>query len=154
MYEDKDFFKILDLSVKDITKRVAKIDSVNTTKSVIDSNQVCSLVTSTSGGYDLTLAMYAEKPLFQVIAENMKRRAIETEDDIAIYTTEFFNILCGHVVSATNQMARTDTRFNIPQFIEGYYTVPADKCYTFHYSSNCGAFCIMTFYQYPDCKAS
>lgn len=121
MEDTINFYEILDSAVKDITKRVAKMDFTSTGVSEILGHS-SSLVTTTQGDYILTIIFHTSDVVLMGITQNMKRGAAVEEGDIAIYAAEYFNILCGHVVSAMNQKAHTAARFAIPKVIKGGYT--------------------------------
>lgn len=116
-----DLFYIVDSAVKDISKRVAKLNISNTESVKIEADDTCTLYTTTSGDYHLTIALHTDSRVLRAITENMKRSAAVSEEDIAIYPIEYFNILCGHVVTAMNNIQRTKARFDIPRIIIGPY---------------------------------
>lgn len=113
--------EITDRAVKDISKKVARMDMLNADAVPVeeDGADSCSLVTTAKGDYELTIVFCAGFRVMRAIAENMKRGESANEEDIAIYTKEFFNILCGHVVSALNRAIHASARFGIPQFLIG-----------------------------------
>lgn len=116
-----DLYDILDSAVKDITKRVAKMELINVGTSEIDADKASSLVTTTHGDYVLTIIFHTSDDVLKGITQNMKRGADVAESDIAIYAAEYFNILCGHIISAMNRRAHTAARFGIPKVIKGGY---------------------------------
>lgn len=120
-----DFYEILDHAIKDISKRVAKMDFTNASDWEMDANHSSSLVITTHGDYVLTIVFHTSDEVLHGITQNMKHGAEVKEGDIAIYAAEYFNILCGHVISAMNRSAHRDARFNVPQIIEG--ECPEDK---------------------------
>lgn len=114
-----DILEILDTAVKDISKRVAKLDMLNADSAEINTEGSSSLVSTTKGDYCLTIILYTEDRVLRAITENMKRGVAADDADIPIYTTEYFNILCGHVVSTMNNRAHTAARFTIPRIVKG-----------------------------------
>lgn len=114
-----DILEILDTAVKDISKRVAKLDMLNTDSAEINIEGASSLVSTTKGDYCLTIIFYTEDRVLRAITENMKHGATTNDADIPIYTTEYFNILCGHVISTMNNKAHTAARFTIPRIVKG-----------------------------------
>lgn len=87
----------------------------------MDTENINTLVVTAKGDYCLTIAFYAESHVLRGITENMKRGATASDTDIEIYTTEYFNILCGHVITNVNKAAHTSARFGIPKMVKGCY---------------------------------
>lgn len=114
-----DILEILDTAVKDISKKVAKLDMLNTDSAEINTEGSSSLVTTTNGDYALTIIFYTEEPVLRAITENMKRGQAANAEDIPIYTTEYFNILCGHIITNMNKKSHTSARFGVPRMVKG-----------------------------------
>lgn len=121
MEANPNILEILDTAMKNISKRVAKLDMFNSATVEIDKDKSCSFVITTKGDYCLTIVLYAGNDVLRAITENMKRGETADESDIAVYTTEYFNILCGHVISAMNNSIHASARFGVPQMVKGRY---------------------------------
>lgn len=119
---EQDFQKILDNAVRDITKRIAGIDLETAKWPQGDDNEVASLYTDTRGSYKITVVYHAETRLLRYIANKMARRPVEDPEDVEMYAKEYFNILCGNIISTINQMTKSSARFGIPQYCRGFYT--------------------------------
>lgn len=144
--------EVLDTAVKDITKRVAKFDMVPAECAVPDAGDSNSLVTTANGDYQLTIVFYAPNRVLQAITENMKRGKISDAQDIEIYTVEFFNILCGHVVTAMNNSIHASARFGIPRLVKGPYgpdgaDPPGARREDLFYQSSFGPVQVSTIFQ-------
>lgn len=141
----------MDAAVKDVSRRVAKLEMVNTDSAEIDMLDAISLVITTKGDYCLTIVFYAGSAVLRAITENMKREATTSNDEIVIYITEYFNILCGHIVTAMNRMASTSARFGIPEIVKGSYFSKEDskkeECQEFFYHCPYGTVSLGTMYK-------
>lgn len=83
------------------------------------------------GDYGLSLTLFTPTPVLLELAIGMRRGAETDEDTAAVYVTEFFNILCGRLVSSLNSTTHTSARFGIPRVmlcattlvgpVQGYY---------------------------------
>lgn len=102
---------------------VQKISAQDVSQQYMRAEEIKSLIISTQGDYCLTIVLSAEKDILRSIASNMKHGADADDSDIAIYTAEFFNILCGQIVSAINIKNHLKARFSIPQCIKGAYLI-------------------------------
>lgn len=147
MLTEQNLLEITDTAVKDISQRVAKLDMQRTEIADIDSTDSSSLVIVADGHYPLTLVLYAGKRVLRAIGEHMKREEIVDDDEISIYTTEFFNILCGHVITMLNNRSHTETRFGIPHMQNGLYSLlpPNRLMQKLFYHSCYGSVVIYTF---------
>lgn len=118
-----DIEKILDDTVRDITKRLADIELKKADWAQAGTDDVASLYTVTTGSYKITVITYAETRLLRYIAEKMARRTVDEPEDVEMYSKEYFNILCGHIISKINRQTNSSARFGIPQFRRGFYVV-------------------------------
>lgn len=116
-----DLKQIMDEATQEITQKVAGIKLEPAMANLEDNGNLRSLTAEVNGHYKLTLAYHAEDTLLRTIAEHMKRDKVDNEEEIAVYTKEFFNILCGRIVSRFNQTAKTTGRFGIPAYVKGVY---------------------------------
>lgn len=123
-----DTFNIIDKAIKDVSNKVLGLPIQNATaqdmaKQNMQAEEIRSLVISTYGDYCMTIVFSAERDILCAIARNMKHGADACDADIAIYTTEFFNILCGQIISAINMKNHVRARFGIPQVVKGAYVI-------------------------------
>lgn len=117
-----DVQQILDDAARDITKRLAGIELERAQWPQGDSSDIASLYTATTGSYSITVVYHAETRLLRYIAEKMKRRPIEDAEEVEMYAKEYFNILCGHIISKINRLTKASARFGVPNYRRGFYT--------------------------------
>lgn len=135
-------FEILNQSAVDLSKRVAQLDIELTEPFHLVPETSCSFITNTKGDYSLTIILYAENCVFESITKNMKHSDAITDGDILIYAGEFFNILCGHIITAVNNKIHAACKFSVPHLIEG--PIPSDLALveghrqSLYYRSPCG----------------
>lgn len=144
---------IADFAMKDISKRVAKLMVANSSLPSLQNSEICTLFANVFGDYSLIIALTASREFFYGATQNMMRGEPPTENDITVYMPEFFNILCGHIVTTINKTMGTSARFGVPRFIEGFFnsaapcnTTPAAEL---AYSS-CFGFAILRIYCSPE----
>lgn len=68
------------------------------------------------GDDDFAFFFRAKPRIYYAIAERMKRAPIEDVNDLEIYVKEYFNILCGNIISRINRDQKTSMRFGIPDY--------------------------------------
>lgn len=117
MFTEAKLFQILDSSVKDISRKVAKIEVANKPElKALSAARPCWIYTKTKGDYDLSFALCADYGVLEAITRNMKRGADADQDDVKLYMQEFLNILFGHIVSRMNQSIQVKVFFDVPRF--------------------------------------
>lgn len=72
-------------------------------------------------GFNSSLSMCAEKALLTQITQAMMRETEVTQRDIEDFSKEYFNILCGHIVTRLFKMTKIAARFSVPSFHTGRY---------------------------------
>ncbi len=82
---------------------------------------LCTIHTTTNGGYRIRLVFCAERKFLKLIAEHMLGEPVANEDDIKECAKEFFNVICGHIVAAIFKETHFPARFHCPSFEEGCY---------------------------------
>lgn len=82
---------------------------------------LCTIHTTTNGGYQIRLVFYADRTFLLLIAQHMLGEPVADPDDIKECAMEFFNVVCGHVVAAIFRETHAPARFHCPCFEEGYY---------------------------------
>lgn len=144
---ERNLLEITDHVVKDISRRVAHLEIQSVAAASIDIADSSSLVMNTDGNYPLTMVLYADSRVLRGITLHMKHGETFDDDEVLVYTTEFFNILCGHVITEVNNRSHTVTRFGIPQIVKGVYNLlpPARKMESLFYNSNYGPVIVQTF---------
>lgn len=151
MLTEARIFRIVDSSIKDISKRVAKIEVVSLPNmEVLPAERPWTLFAKTEGDYDLIMILSTDHKVFREISRNMKRSGDASEAEILIYMKEFFNIWCGHVISAVNQSGCLSAEFAVSELIEGHYEHSSECPAKFHgqyyYESPYGTMKLETLY--------
>lgn len=118
---DVNLKEIMDEETQQITQKMAGIQLKPVERELEDNGHLSSLSAQVDGHYTLSLVYHAEDTLLRSIAERMKRSDVANEEEVAMYTKEFFNILCGRIVSRFNNAAKTSGRFGIPKYVRGVY---------------------------------
>jgi len=78
--------------------------------------------------HDETCIFYRTQPhICRGIAEYMKQAPVGGTEDMAIYIKEYFNILCGHMISKINRETKSSMRFGIPSYYEDIAVIPDDR---------------------------
>lgn len=147
MLTERNLLEITDHVVKDISRRVAHLEIQNVDVVSIDTADSSSLIINTDGNYPLTMVLHAGSRVLRGITQHMKHGEAFDDDEVCVYTTEFFNILCGHVITEVNNRSHTVTRFGIPKVVKGAYSLlpPARKMGSLFYTSNYGPVIVQTF---------
>ena len=110
-----DISEIIDKSVKDISKRVAKIDVSKEKINLLGKLETpYTIFSAINGDYQIILSFCTDRAVLKAIAENMMHGKELNEDEVLIYTSEYFNILCGHVVSSINREFYLKSSFSVP----------------------------------------
>ena len=117
MYASEELLhKIIDEAVINITKRVANITLKRSDGLQPDGSEYSTLRITTTGAYCMTFVYRAPPSVFQSIADTMKRKSCTDEADMAEYVKEYFNILCGRIVSGINRETGASVRCGLPEY--------------------------------------
>lgn len=111
--------KVLDQSTRLVMKEAAGI--LLNHEEVSLGREIYTVYTHFSRGFRSCLAFYADTSLFKRLTCHMMQTEQVDAADIRDFTTEYFNVLCGHIVSALFLNTRIAARFDIPSFCEGVY---------------------------------
>lgn len=113
--------ELVDKSVKCMTKRVTGLEMQRLKIPVKLKQETSSLRICTTGDYRAEIILNAEDSLLLEITRNMKHAENTSAEEVPLYTTEYFNILCGYIISHLNNRLHIKSRFGIPQFTSGFY---------------------------------
>lgn len=133
--------QIVDECTLDISKRVAKIDvAIKQDDIIYEAEKPFTLYVTTSGDYNMIVSLCMDKSILETITKNMKHCSSVSDEDISICVIEYFNILCGRIISSVNKQLSLKSYFSIPQLIEGICFKPDKSCaiYERFYDFNCG----------------
>lgn len=106
--------KIIDDAVEDISFKLASMEMHRIQEVDVSFSQPINLAVTVKGSKEIRIILQADKALLEKISERMKRQVIEDDNDITLYATEYFNILCGHIIASYNNMYRNRIRFTVP----------------------------------------
>lgn len=109
---------LMDRSVRNVTQKVAGLDLYRIKGPVRMQREPKYLWIQTSGDYSSVISLQAEKSFLLEITKRMKRTGEAGARDIPVYTTEYFNILCGFFISHLNSYMHLKAKFGIPVFAE------------------------------------
>ena len=134
MFTKETIFPIIDSAMKDISNRVAKVQVTSLTGDVsLSADDPFTIFSTTKGDYTLTVVFCTDYCVLQELTHNMKRNGEEvSEEEISIYMKEFFNILCGHIISAVNRTEHLCADFGVPNFVKGCYKEKLSASIHFH----------------------
>lgn len=143
--------EVLDTIVKEITKKIGKIEIYNIDLISLNENNSNSVIITTVGDYNLTIVLYAEITFMQAITENMKRGKILDIAEIDLYIKEYFNILCGRVITTMNNTIKKSAKFTVPNVVKGIYLMDVTQenldIEELYYKSNYGFAKVQTIYE-------
>lgn len=77
-------------------------------------------------GVHSCLSLCAEKAMLVRLTKNSILTEEVAPQDVEDVTKEYFNVLCGRIVSRLLQKTKTPVRFSVPAFQKGHYT-PGDR---------------------------
>ncbi|MBR5509589.1 MAG: chemotaxis protein CheX [Lachnospiraceae bacterium] len=141
--------EILDSSVRDISRRVGKLEVIDSQKgSVGELESPLTVCVETTGERQEVLSFCVDGQVMETMARNMMHGAEVNEKDIEYCAMEFFNILCGRVISTINRTYNTRMRFSVPSIRKGNCSNDeGEKIWSqWSYNYSCGAakFIVMT----------
>lgn len=131
MENREEIYQIINRNVLEISKKVAGI--LLSQSCPVEMMETHALHLSAVGTYQFDLYLRTDKRTLEHIASNMKK-APATEEEIMLYTIEFFNILGGRIVSTINRNYGQSARFRPPVFsTEEVPNVDLDQALTLFY---------------------
>ena len=140
--------EILDSSVRDISRRVGKLEVIDSQKgSVRDLESPYTDCVVTTGEMQEVLSFCADGQVMEAMARNMMHGAEVDEKDIEYCAMEFFNILCGRMISTINRTYNTRVKFSVPSIRKGSCSDDAGEKiwsqWSYHYSCGAAKFTVM-----------
>lgn len=89
----------------------------------------CTVYTQFVGGHNIRLFLYADTALLMRLTQLAMQEEQVDKRDIEDFAREYFNIICGHIVSHFFQKTHIAARFQIPNFCTGRYSpAPCGSC--------------------------
>ena len=113
MKNKDELYALINTHVVEITEQVAGLELSESHP--VELKDLCTVHLAVRGSYQLDLFLYADKKTMEHIASNMKKSPV-VEEEIKLYTVEFFNILGGRIVSKINRQYKQSARFTPPAF--------------------------------------
>lgn len=115
----QELHQLLDRSIQDTTHCFGGIQLVAECTTL--SEDTCTVHTLLEGGHRAAILLHADTPLLVRMARNILGSDIVTPRDIQDVATEYFNVLCGRIVSGLFRAAHISSRFHVPRFEPGCY---------------------------------
>lgn len=102
------------------------------------SGELCTVYTTFQKGCWVGLSMCAERSLFARLAQGMLPGGQVSERDMEDFTKEYFNVLCGRIISEMYLETKAASRFEQPVFCVGR-RVPQghQEHFSLRYTSDC-----------------
>ena len=128
--------EILDQVMREIVNRNTSICLSN--QEATFSEDICTVYTTFEGGYHAALILYADTTLLTRLTQRIIHVESVNPQDLADFSKEYFNIICGQIVARLFRAARISSRFQIPSFHKGrYMPFKEEGCqYVLNYTSN------------------
>lgn len=120
----KDMIEIFDQVTREIIRRDGGI--LLQFGATEPAGELCTVYATFSKGYHTSLSLCAESFMFNRLARYMMQVEEITPQDVEDSVKEFFNVLCGHIVSRVFQRTKVAARFSVPTFYREQY-VPQDQ---------------------------
>lgn len=126
---------IVDTAMQDITNRMDRIYPCQ--QGINLSNDTCTVCTTFEGGYDADLILYMDTALLCRLTKHALQEESVSLQDIEEFSKEYFNVICGHIVSRIFRAAHIASRFSIPRFYPGQHALSqnAASCHVLSYVS-------------------
>lgn len=139
---------VLDSVMRDITNRVANIQLCKKDSAL--SNQICTVHTDFEGPCHASLTLCADTSMFVRLTKHVMQSEAVAPQDIEDFSKEYFNVICGQLVSHLSRRAHLHSRFCIPKFYTGLYLPDSQNAsqLVLRYTSNCNE-CAQLIYQIP-----
>ena len=126
----EDLRTLLDQVTREITQREAGIilDAAELSRDGPE-DETCTVYTSFDRGMDTSLSLRADTSMFIRLARGMMQTEDLTPEDVEEVAKEYFNVLCGHVLSRLFQVTRLPARFSVPSFCRGRHVMEDNEDY-------------------------
>lgn len=116
---DERLVEIFDRVIRDITRREAGICLCS--GDTAPDGEVCTVYTVFERGFCTCLSLCAETAMFLRLTRGMMEREEVTPQDVEDFAKEYFNVLCGHIVTTLFRETRIPAKFLPPSFQRGRY---------------------------------
>jgi len=119
MWSNKHLHDIVNEAVMKITQRLGDITVVPCPDPYDVSEKdwaVLHIAITGLGENNFSFYYRADSSIYRSIAEHMKGGPVTDMDEMEMYLKEYFNILCGNIVSRINRDQKLAMRFGIPDY--------------------------------------
>lgn len=152
MSKEQEVFEIADTAFKRVAKLVAKLSIEETGKISFDSETSSLVATTVMDGDLITMVLCASNRVLRAITSSMKHHLPLVSGDMEAYTAEFFNMICGNIITIVNDTFNISVGLAIPSFQKGEYsdiTIPERTKKELLYESGNGPISLQFFYKSP-----
>ncbi len=87
--------------------------------------ELCTVHAVFNRGINASLSLLAEMSTFVQLTRCIMQTQEVTPQDVEVFMKEYFNVLCGHIVSRLYQETKIPARFSIPVFYHGRFAPEA-----------------------------
>ena len=112
--------KILDRVMQNISSHVIDIRLCDQPRPLTD-DQICTIHTKFEGGYCGILVLYTDMELLLRLVRDLIPENEISPQDVEDFAKEYFNVICGQIVSQLFEATHIASRFHIPTFCRGKY---------------------------------
>ena len=117
----------LDRIIREVTDASAGI--LLTRGEAEPSDHICTVHIGFRRGGQSSLSLRADTSMFVRLARGMMQTEDLTPEDVEEVAKEYFNVLCGHVLSRLFQVTRLPARFSVPSFCRGRHVMEDNEDY-------------------------
>lgn len=118
--DDQYLRKLINDTVISVTKKMTGVSlavvTVPTNRPA--NNPVLKILITDKEKREITALYSASVSTFFKIASYMKEEPVEDDAEMVIYLKEYFNVLCGNIVSCINRERKAFFRFGVPAYHE------------------------------------
>lgn len=85
--------------------------------------EICTVYITFNRGMDTSLSLSADSSVFVRMARDQMQTEELTPKDVEEVAKEYFNVLCGHVLTRLFAVTRIPARFSVPAFCRGRHVM-------------------------------
>lgn len=127
--------QVFDEVVREVTERASGIRLLESGTKL--AGELCTVYTSFQRGYRTGVSLCAERSLFTRLTQRMMQTEEVSPQEVEEFSREYFNALCGRIVSQMYPETKIPARFDRPSFHEGRYSPRGrQKHFSIRYTSD------------------
>ena len=149
MNKAQEAFEIANNSMKRVARLLTRLDIQNAKEISFEGKTSTLMAAANINSCPFTVALRTSNRVLMAISSAMKRSIPLDENEMHEYALEFFNILCGNILSTVNDTFHISMNFAIPTRIDGEYkdqSVPNRAKKELFYESGYGPIALQLFY--------